>query len=180
MSNIVFAFGRMNPPTTGHNRLVSTIIETAKANKADHVLYLSQTQKPKTDPLDWKFKRRVCETAFKGVNISSDINIKNPFIALEHLKEHYDKIFMVTGSDQIADYEKFRKYTDDWGADFEVVSAGNRISESAGVEGISASKLRQYAELGDKSNFFKGLPKGLNEGIMELVYRNTRKGMKKP
>lgn len=180
MKSIVFTFGRMNPPTRGHALLVTTVVETAKQNDADHVVYLSQTHKAPTDPLEFSFKRRVCEAAFPGVHISPLTSIRNPYIALEYLKEHYDNIIMVAGSDQIEDYSNFRKYTDQWGVQFSVVTAGQRINESNDIEGASATKLRQYAAEGNKTAFFEGLPTTLNASIKQLVYRNTQSGIKKP
>ena len=141
MKSIVYTFGRFNPPTKGHERLVSTVVETARRIGGDHVVYLSQTQRAPTDPLDWNFKRRVCESAFKGVNISKDLTIKNPYLALEHLKENYDRVVLVAGSDQVDEYTKrFSGYAEKWGIQFEVVSAGQRINEAEGVEGIVLPK----------------------------------------
>lgn len=179
MKSIVYTFGRMNPPTTGHLRLISKVVETAKEHHADHIVYLSQTHKAPTDPIEWFFKRRVCESAFRGVNISQDTSIKNPYIALEHLARDYDDIILVVGSDQTTEFEKrFTPYADMWGTNFSVVSAGQRIVESEGVEGMSASKMRQYAIEGNKEKFFQGLPDSLNENIKHLVYINVRKGLK--
>lgn len=169
----------MNPPTIGHSKLVATVLETAKQNNADHVVYLSQTQNNVTDPLDWNFKRRVCESAFKGVHISKDTSIKNPFLALEHLKEDYDKIILVAGNDQVGDYKKFETYTKEWGVQFEVVSAGNRIVESNGVEGMSATKMRKFARDNNVEKFLAGLPATLTEQIKKMVLKNTRAGLKK-
>jgi nicotinic acid mononucleotide adenylyltransferase len=179
MKSIVYAFGRMNPPTSGHQRLVSKVVETAKAIGGDHIVYLSQTQKAPTDPLNWGFKRRVCESAFRGVNISQNTAIKNPYIALESLSKEYDNIVMVAGSDQAEEFTKrFTPYADKWGINFSVVSAGQRIVESEGVEGMSASKLRQYAAENKKEKFFLGLPESLSESIKKLIYTNVRKGLK--
>lgn len=179
MKSVVFTFGRFNPPTTGHFKLVSKVVETAKQKNADHMVYLSQTHKAPTDPLEWFFKRRVCESAFRGVNISSDTTIRNPYIALESLAKEYDNVVMVVGSDQAEEFTKrFTRYADDWGITFQVVSAGERLVESDGVEGISATKLRQYAAEGDKEKFYLGLPEALSENIKKLVYTNVRKGLK--
>jgi hypothetical protein len=181
MKSIVFTFGRMNPPTVGHALLVSKVVETAKQNNADHVIYLSQTHKAPTDPLEFSFKRRVCESAFRGVNISNDLTIRNPYIALEYLKEHYDNIIMVAGSDQADEYiKRFSGYANDWGIQFSVITAGQRIVESTGVEGVSATRMRQYAADGNKTAFFEGLPSTLNASIKQLVYRNTQNGIKRP
>lgn len=179
MSSVVFTFGRMNPPTKGHERLVTKVIETAKDIGGDHVVYLSQSHKAPTDPLEWFFKRRVCESAFRGVNISSDTTIRNPYTALESLAKEYDTIVMVAGSDQAEEYTKrFTPYADKWGINFSVVSAGQRIVESEGVDGVSATKLRQYAAEGNKEKFFENLPESLNQSIKTLVYTKTRKGLK--
>lgn len=179
MSSVVFTFGRMNPPTKGHERLITKVVETAKSISGDHVVYLSQTYRAPTDPLEWFFKRRVCESAFRGVNISQDITIRNPYIALETLAKSYDNIKMVVGSDQAEEFtRRFTPYADMWGINFEVISAGQRIVESEGVEGMSATKLRQYAAEGNKELFFLGLPESLNENIKRLVYTNVRKGLK--
>lgn len=181
MKSIVFCFGRMNPPTRGHSLLVSKVVETAKEHSADHIIYLSQTHKAPTDPLEFSFKRRVCESAFRGVNISNDLSIRNPYLALENLKEDYDNVILVAGSDQADEYiNRFSGYASNWGVQFSVVTAGQRIVESAGVEGISATKLRQYAVDGNKTAFFEGLPTTLNANIKQLVYRNTRSGIKTP
>jgi nicotinic acid mononucleotide adenylyltransferase len=179
MKSIIFTFGRFQPPTIGHQKLVSKVVEMAKQENADHMIYLSQTNKAPTDPLEWFFKRRVCESAFRGVNISSDTTIRNPYIALESLAKEYDNVTMVVGSDQLNEFtNRFSRYADDWGINFNVVSAGARIDESEGVEGISATKMRQYAVEGNKEKFFQGLPESLNENIKRLVYTNVRKGLK--
>lgn len=179
METIVFTFGRMNPPTIGHSKLISTLVETAKIHNADHIVFLSQTNNNKTDPLEWNFKRRVCESAFPGVNISKDISVKNPYIALEKLSEQYNNIMMVVGSDREQEFKKcFNPYAKKWDIGFSVISAGDRLDESSGVEGISATKMRQYARNGNKEEFFSWLPDSLNKNIKSLVYANVRKGFK--
>ncbi len=179
MKSIVFTFGRMNPPTRGHERLVTTVVETARATGAEHVVYLSQTHRAPTDPLEWSFKRRVCEAAFPGVNLSKDLSIRNPYIALESLKEDFDTITMVVGSDQVAEFEKrFMPVAEHWGINFNVISAGERIAESRGIAGLSATKMREWALQGKKEKFLEGLPKAINSNVKELVYNNTRRGLR--
>ena len=180
MSTVVYTFGRINPPTRGHERLVSKVVETARSLNADHVVYLSQTHDSERNPLEWNFKRRVCESAFRGVYISKDRDIRNPYIAMEYLKEYYDNIILVAGSDQIEQYtERFTPFANSWGINFSVISAGERLNESDGVEGISGTKMRQYALDGDIDSFMENLPSTLNENIKILTYRNVQKGLKK-
>jgi hypothetical protein len=179
MSTIVFTFGRLNPPTEAHRHLVMTVLETAKKNSADHVVYLSQTRNNSTDPLDWPFKKRVCEAAFPGVNISDDQSIKTPFQALKHLSEDYEKMILVVGSDRSNEfYERMSPYADKYNVDLQVYSAGTRIAESEGIDGLSSSKLRKYALEGNDKMFFEGLPKTLNQNIKNLILRNVQIGLK--
>ncbi len=179
MTTIVFTFGRLNPPTRGHERLVGAVLETAKQIGADHAIYLSHSHKSPTDPLDWKFKRRVCEAAFPGVNISKDDEIRNPFQALHSFSGVYEKAILVVGGDRLTEFtNRMTPYAKEWGIEFEIVSAGIRIDESDGVEGASATKLRQYALDNNRELFYSGLPSKLNEAIKRLVFDNTRKGLK--
>lgn len=178
MKTVVFTFGRMNPPTVGHERLVKTVAETARKVGGDHVIYLSQTCASPTDPLEWNFKRRVCESAFPGVNISRDILIKTPFQALKYLGESYNKVILVVGSDQVKEFaDRMTPYAKEWHIDFEIISAGERISESEGVEGMSASKLRQLALEGKAEKFYEGLPKNLSLDVKKLVFQRVIEGL---
>lgn len=169
----------MNPPTIGHARVVDKVLETSRNLMADHMIFLSQSYNNKTDPLDWKFKRRVCEAAFPGVNISKDTEIKNPFYALKSFEGLYERAILVVGSDQLREFkERMGPYAKEYGIKFSVVSAGKRIDESNEVEGMSSTKMRYYAKNNMKEEFYTGLPETLNESIKELVFKNTKKGLK--
>jgi len=173
---IVFTFGRMSPPTIGHQKLVTKVVEVARSRQAHHAVYLSQSYDNVRNPLEWDFKRRVCEAAFKGVNISQDISIRSPFIALNSFIGIYENAVLVVGQDQVSEFEdRMLEYAGLNGINLEVISAGNRIDEAEGVEGISATKMRQYAIEGKKTLFLENLPTTLNANIKNLVYRNTRK-----
>lgn len=166
----------MNPPTLGHLRLIDKVLEVAMDAESDHVIYLSQTTNKSDNPLSWQFKHTVCEAAFPGVNISDDLTIKNPYLALEYLKDHYSNITLVAGSDQVEEYTKrFTQYAEKWDIKFKVVSAGERDTKT---NSISATKLRQYAADGNKQLFLDGLPLGLSIGVKNLVYAKTRAGVK--
>ncbi len=178
MSTIVFTFGRLNPPTRGHERLVSKVVEIAKNIGADHLVVLSQSQKEGTDPLEWNFKRRICENAFPGANISNDTSIYNPFKALKSFQGKYSKVILVVGSDQVAEFaERMTPYAKEWGFEFEVVSAGDR-NDSGGVEGMSATKMRKYAIENNWPSFQSGLPVALRGLAKRLVFEETKRGLR--
>ena len=88
---IVFTFGRFNPPTFGHQKLVSKVAEVASKENANHIVYLSKTQKPGKDPLSWQDKYDLFRKMFPSVNVSRDHAIINPYVALETLGKKYSR-----------------------------------------------------------------------------------------
>jgi len=174
---VVFTFGRFNPPTIGHQKLVSKVSEVAANQNADQIVYLSKTQKPGKDPLSWQDKYDLFKKMFPSINVSRDHAIINPYVALETLGKKYKNIIMVVGSDRV---ERFRgdmqKYLSEWGIEnFEVVSAGERDPDSEGAEGMSASKARQLATDGNFAEFANALPSSINNATKKVVYNKIRK-----
>ena len=175
----VFTFGRMSPPTVGHEKLIQAVVATAKANKADHYIFLSQTQKAPKDPLGFEDKKRFAKMIFKGVNISDDSSIKTPFQALEKLGQSYKNVIMVVGDDRVNEFKtRMSQYAEQWGIEhFDVVSAGSRDPDAAGVEGMSASKVREFAANGDYEGFASGIPNTVNDKIKKMMFDKVRQGM---
>lgn len=172
----VFTFGRLNPPTTGHEKLIQAVINTAKQNGADHYIFLSQTHKSPKDPLPWSEKVQYAKAIFKGVNISTDQSIKTPFQALEHLGKKYKNVIMVVGDDRVAEFSNsMSKYTEQWGIEnFQVISAGERDPDANDVSGMSASKMRQYAVDSDLESFKTGIPDTVSDKTKESLYNRVR------
>ena len=172
MKKIVFTFGRMNPPTIGHQKLVDKVNTVAKTNSAEARVYLSHTQNNKKDPLSYKDKIRFAKKAFGNSIIQSES--KTVFdVAKELQKAGYTDVIMVVGSDRVKEFQTLlNKYN---GKDFtfdsvKVVSAGERDPDAQGVEGMSASKLRALAKDGDFDTFKSGLPKKLQGSDAKIIY----------
>ena len=172
MKKIVFTFGRMNPPTIGHQKLVDKVNTVAKTNSAEARVYLSHTQNNKKDPLSYKDKIRFAKKAFGNSIIQSES--KTVFdVAKELQKAGYTDAIMVVGSDRVKEFQTLlNKYN---GKDFtfdsvKVVSAGERDPDAQGVEGMSASKLRALAKDGDFDTFKSGLPKKLQGSDAKIIY----------
>jgi len=174
---VVFTFGRMNPPTIGHEKLVQKVLEVAASANADHVIFLSQTHKPKKDPLPWKYKVSLFNKMFPEANVSTNVEVKNPYGALASLGETYDNIIMVVGDDRAAQFDtEMRKYLGEYGiTNFEVVNAGFRDPDAEGVEGVSASKARALAVEGNFTKFSQTLPSSINNATKKNVYDTIRK-----
>jgi nicotinamide mononucleotide adenylyltransferase len=102
---VVFTFGRFNPPTVGHEKLIAKVASVAKGN--NYRVYASQSSDPKKNPLDYATKIKVMRKMFPkhGRNIILDKNVKN---ALEVLVQLYDqgftKVTMVVGSDRVNEF----------------------------------------------------------------------------
>jgi hypothetical protein len=173
LNTAVFAFGRMNPITIGHSKLVDMV----KQQPGKHFLFLTHTQKPKTDPLTYAQKVKYAKQSFDGVNIG-DSSVKTIIQALQKLESlGYTNVILVAGSDRVAQFTEFlNKYN---GKDYKfdsikVVSAGERDPDSDGVEGMSASKMRLFAQDGDFESFSKGV---VNKDIAKDMYNDVRSGM---
>ena len=171
----VAAFGRMNPPTIGHEKLVDAI----KSQQGDHYLFLSQTQKPKDNPLPFNIKLQFAKAAFPDVNVGHE-SVRTPIQMLQMLEKlGYTDVIYIAGSDRV---EQFNKLFNDYNGkeyDFnsiKVVSAGERDPDADGAEGMSASKMRAAAAAGEQEAFAQGLPKKI-QSDWENVYSAVRTGM---
>lgn len=163
--SVVFSFGRMNPPTIGHQKLVDAVERLAKEQNAVPMIFLSKTSDGKSNPLPYKKKLAYAKQAFGSV-IKDSKGAPTLFsIASDLSKQGFVNATMVVGSDRVAELKKkFAKYigTPDFKfAKFTIISAGERDPDSDEVAGASASKLRAAAKTGDMKAFVTGLPSKL-------------------
>lgn len=179
MAKVVITFGRMNPPTIGHQKLVDKVEAVAKKEKAPAKVYLSHTQNNKKDPLNYAEKIRFARKAFgKSVTQSKS---KTIFQIMDELDKQYDEVVMVVGSDRVTEFNGLLQKYNGKNYNFDsikVVSAGARDPDATGVEGMSASKLRAVAVEGDFETFKTGLPKKLNDRDAKDIYDTIRSVLK--
>lgn len=175
----VVAFGRMNPPTVGHQALVDAVQEHAKKVGGTAEIHLSKTQDAKKNPLSYKDKLGYAQKAFGSV--IKDSTAKNPLDVLKGLHGKTDHVTMVTGSDRVEEYKsllnKYNGHPDHYTfKSINVVSAGDRDPDSEGVEGMSASKMREHAKNKSHEEFSSGLPEKLKQHSHEMLSK-VRSGM---
>jgi nicotinic acid mononucleotide adenylyltransferase len=180
----VVAFGRMNPPTIGHAKLVDKV----KSIQGDHYVFLSQTQTPKTDPLAFADKLRYAKFFFPEITIGHP-EVRTPIQMLQKLEAlGYTDIIYVAGSDRIASFDKL--FNDYNGKEYnfnsiKLVSAGERDPDAEGAEGMSASKLKKLAAEGKLEDYEDENGKkqpGFRSGVPRLevadeMFAAVRKGM---
>ena len=178
---LTVAFGRFNPPTTGHQKLLDTV--ASSSDKDDYIIVPSRSNDPKKNPLDTKTKVSVMKKMFPkhSSKIVDDENNRTIFDVLK--KAHtdgYAGVRIVGGSDRVSEFEKLTNNYNKKLYDFdsiEITSAGDRDPDSDSVEGMSASKQRKAAAEGDFESFMKGVPSSMKEKEAKNLYNMIRKGM---
>lgn len=178
---VVFAFGRFNPPTTGHELLIKVVKKLASTHNADHAIYASKTQDSKKNPLSVDKKVHYLNLMFPNTKFVAANNEIRTFIeAVKQLNKKYKNIIMVAGSDRVPAYkELLAKYN---GKDFnfdtiEVVSAGERDPDADDAAGMSATKMRALAVKGDYKQFKTGLPSSIRDIDGRRLMNDIRQGM---
>ena len=182
----VLAFGRLQPPTTGHEVLVNKVKELAKQHNAEHHIVLSHSNDPKQNPLTPQQKVKHAKRFFPDTNITTS-DKEHPNFLTQAAKLHKSGVshfHMVAGSDRISEYKKvLKKYNGTHeGALFnfkkiEVHSAGQRDPDAEGTTGMSGSKMRAHAAAGKYTQFKKGVPKHVSDTHAKELYNHLRKGM---
>lgn len=159
MKKVVIAFGRMNPPTIGHEKLVAKIKSEARKNRATPMLFLSHSQDKKKNPLSYEDKIRLSKKAFG--NMVQKSTARTIIEVAKQLEKKYDELIVIGGSDRVDEFQKLLDRYNGKEYAFEkitVVSAGERDPDSDDVSGMSASKLRSLALTGKMKEFKAGLP----------------------
>ena len=178
---LTVAFGRFNPPTTGHEKLLDTV--AANSDDGDYIIIPSRSQDKKKNPLDADTKVSVMRQMFPqhSERIVNDPQNRTIFDVLK--KAHMDGyagVRIIGGGDRVAEFEKLsgnyngKLYQFD---NLEVLSAGDRDPDGDDVSGMSASKQRKAAAEGDFTTFRKGVPSSLNNKQTRELYNNIRAAM---
>ena len=182
----VMTYGRMNPPTTGHLKLIDKVKEVAKKVGGSHHIIVSHSRDSKKNPLSGEQKVKHLQRYSPGAHIEASTKEHPTFLhhAAELHKKGVTHLHMVAGSDRVKEYkEKLNKYNGTHkGALYNfkkihVHSAGQRDPDAEGTEGMSGTKMREHAKSGNFKEFRKGVPEHVsNEHAKELMH-DTRKGM---
>ena len=179
-NTLVFAFGRFNPPTVGHAKLMSKVITEARTNNANHIVYASASTDKRSNPLDVNTKVKFMKKMFPKNNIKAAGGNERTFMEiLKFFDKMYGKIIMIAGSDRVSEFQKLSdKYN---GKDYnyksiKLVSSGERDPDAEGVTGMSASKMREMAKNNDYRSFKLGVP-NLSDSDSKTLFKAVKKGM---
>jgi len=179
---LTVAFGRFNPPTTGHEKLLDTV--ATSSDDGDYVIVPSRSQDKKKNPLDADSKVEVMKQMFPNHSgkIVNDPANRTIFDVLKKAhNDGYAGVRIVGGADRQKEFDKLvntyngKMYQFD---NVEVRSAGDRDPDGEGLEGMSASKQRKYAADNDFKGFLQGVPTAMNKDMAKQLFSNIRRGMK--
>ena len=190
----VFAFGRFNPPTIGHQKLLDKVIAMTKQVNGKGYIFLSHKQNNKTDPLTFREKQDYLKMFYPNIEIGN-ANANTIIKALQEIQSQgRTRIVMVAGSDRVAEFQKllnqYNGKPDKQGNDLykfdsiDVVSAGERDPDQEGAAGASASKARDLANKGQEQEFNKIVLGGNNgkklydiiqDRLAEQIDQNNKK-----
>ena len=188
MGTAVFVFGRFNPPTIGHGKLLNALSATAQREGGKALVFTSSTQDAKKNPLSkaqiFKYMKKAFPKEKKHFQTRSTARTALE-VAVE-LHGKYDKLVMVVGSDRVADFSSllntyngvdskhgFYEYKE-----IDIVSAGERDPDAEGATGMSASKMRKAAVQGDFNLFKEGLPITMKDKDAKNMFNDVRVGLR--
>lgn len=178
---IAITFGRFNPPTVGHKKLIDRV--KAEAKGGEYRIYPSQTTDPQKNPLSPSEKVKYMKMAYPqhADYISTNTKLRTIFDVLTSLYDDgYTDVTIIVGGDRVSEFKslalKYNGQLYDFN-DIIVTSAGDRDPDADGVEGMSASKMRAAAAEGDFETFKKGIPNEMGLKDKERLFKAIRSGM---
>ena len=177
--HIVFSYGRMNPPTAGHSKVVDKVKSHADKIGANHAVVVSHSQNNKTDPLHHEHKKEYLRHIHPDVNFEHSTKDHPHFLAQLKKFNHegHTHATMVVGSDRVKQFKSLaHKYN---GKEYNykkihVLSAGQRDPDAEGVAGISGTKMRAHASGNDFKSFKSGLHPNHSDEHAKKLYKATR------
>ena len=181
LDTLTLAFGRFNPPTAGHEKLIQAAEKAAAGG--DLKIYPSRTQDNKKNPIDPDMKVSYMRKMFPTYkdNIINDPQMRSIFdVLVAASEEGYKSVNIVVGSDRLGEFENLAmKYNGDiYNFDeIKTISAGPRDDEAEGVGGVSSSKQRKAVMDDDFKAFKRGLPKNIKDGDAQALFDAVRTGM---
>jgi len=188
MSTVVFAFGRFNPPTIGHEKLINAVIAVSQREGATALIYGSHSQDSRKNPLSHSEKFKYLKKMFPRQKkiLQSSSKARNIMEIAAEMSEKHNKLILIAGSDRVTEFKsllnsyngKKSKHGFYEFEEIDVVSAGERDPDADGASGMSASKMREAAIKGDFESFLMGASEELTIKDKRNMMNDVRKGLK--
>lgn len=197
MPMATFCFGRMNPPTIGHRKVIEKTLEIGGEHS---FIFASSKCEPKCNPLEYSVKTEFIKKLHPlAADYIVSEYVENPWVAACWLYDKgYRHIAFVAGSDRLgSDNKSLKVALNQWNSGptrttdyvrgpngrehvvLKFINCGTRDEDTLPTDtSASSTKAREYAKIGDKINF--QLVTGISEDITvcgKTLYEATREGM---
>ena len=178
---LTLAFGRFNPPTVGHQKLMDKVASSSDDN--DYMIIPSRSEDKKKNPLGVDRKAAMMRQLYPdhAEKIVNDAANRTIFDVMRKAhNDGYANVRIVGGGDRVGQFEKLaNKYN---GSTYqfdniEVINAGDRDPDSDDTDGMSASKMRKAAKDNDFVSFKKGMPKALGNEVLLGIFTELQDAM---
>ena len=179
---ISITFGRFNPPTVGHEKLIQQVAKIA--GDGDYRIYPSRSVDTTRNPLDPETKVHYMRLAYPdhAHAIHNDDKVKTIFDVLQGLHdEGYSDVNIVVGADRVKEFSALTKKYNGKLYNFDnitIKSAGDRDPDADDITGMSASKLRAAVAMNDYQTFMSGIPSSMKDTHKKELYNHIRGSMK--
>lgn len=180
---LAILFGRMNPPTKGHEENVEGLKSMSAKQGADHLVIASHSVDAKKNPLSPDVKLKHLKRAFPNTNITTSSK-ESPTI-MHHAAQAYAKgythLTVVAGSDRVDEYKKLLSHYNGVQGRHGVYNFKKIDVKSTGErkEGISGTDMRNHAQNNDFASFQKNLSASMQKNTAHAkdLFKDVRKGM---
>jgi len=184
--HIAFTFGRFNPPTIGHEKLLDRL---SSVRADEYYVFLSRSEDSDKNPLSYRNKVAIMKKMFpryaRNIVVSPSNRVFD--IVVDLYNKGASEVTMVVGSDRVREFDTLLKQYNDIKSrhgyynfdNINIVSAGERDPDAEGAAGMSASKMRAAAAKDDFATFIKGLPgRFAKSKDAEDLFKYVRQGMR--
>ena len=185
--SVAMLFGRMNPPTKGHEENIQGLKDLAAKHNADHMVIASHSHDPKKNPLSPEQKEKHLKRAFPGTNIKvaskAEPTIFHHAAAMHN--QGYTHLHVVAGADRAQEYkDKLNQYNGKPDKSGHVPFHFKKITVHSTGErkaGVSGTDMRNHVKSNNYGEFKKNLPSTLQKPEHEKhareLFHDVRKGM---
>lgn len=180
-STAVMSFGRFNPPTIGHEKLIRKTEEVAQQHGGTAHIIASHSEGTAKNPVPQQAKLGYLHNIVKPSTQLSGSSKEEPTILHAAAKLHrqgHKHLVVVAGSDRVNDYQDLLNQYNDGKKyphgsykfkSIKVLSAGQRDPDAEGMAGMSGTKIREYARAGNTAKFRAALPDALKANANEII-----------
>lgn len=178
---VTVVFGRFNPPTKGHEKLLKTAEQISMGGEIR--IYPSRIQDSKRNPLDPDIKVSFMKKMFPDFKdaIINDSEMGSIFDVLSALSNQgFDAVNIVVGNDRQGEIDNLAQKHNGELYNFNeinVMPGGVTDLDTQSSSVYSSSKLRKAVADNDIKTFKKGIGKTLSDSETQSLFDAVRQGM---